>query len=150
MVEAAAGRAALPAFEGQPSRSANPVASPVANPVAAAAVTELANAKVGLLLPVIWPLEHEKHFWTSDFFLSAAEDHDTLHLFMRLIFEGLILFRLHAGVPADIVAPFRALTSKVFSLVLVHIAVKVVAPHVYMQCRWITVVAHFRWVMLPS
>jgi hypothetical protein len=108
-----------------------------------AAATRLADAKVGLLVPLIRPLECEKQFWTSEVFKAAAQNNDTLHLFLRLVCECLLLFRLQAGVPSDLARPFNMLTCKAIALVLVNVACKAFFPAIYMQNRW-TVVTHFR------
>jgi hypothetical protein len=102
------------------------------------AVPQLAEVKVSLLLPLITPLEYEKRFWTSHLYEAAAQDWDTVHLFMQLVSEGLYLFRFQAGVPSDVVRPFRVLTSRAFWLVLVHCVCKVVSPAAYWSCRRIT------------
>jgi hypothetical protein len=105
----------------------------------AAAVPQRSKAKVMLLVPLITPLEYEKRFWTSDLYEAAAADHDTIHLLMQLVSDGLYLVRFQAGVPADVVRPFRVLTSRAFWLVVLHCVCKLVSPRAYLQCRWITV-----------
>jgi hypothetical protein len=115
-----------------------------------AAVAQVAPPKVGLLVPLVWPLEYERQYWTSDFFRRAANDLDNLHLFIRLVFESLLLTRLISGLPEDIVSSgIRDLTSKAFALVVLHIAFKALSPGLYAHCRVVSV-AHFRYLLAPA
>jgi hypothetical protein len=117
--------------------------TPVARSTPDAAVSQLITAQVGLSVPIIRPLSYETRFWSSELFQAAAEGHDTLHLFMRLASECLHLFRVQAGLPADIARPFHTLTCKATALVIVHIVFKIATPAFYWDARWITIL-HFR------
>jgi hypothetical protein len=119
------------------------------NSAAHAASTQLAHLKVGVLLPLIWPLEYEKRYWTSEFFRGAANGSDNLHLFIRLVFESLLLIRLVSTLPDDISAPFCSQTLKKFALLALHVAFKALSPGFYAHCRWVCV-AHFRYLLAPA
>ena len=105
---------------------------------------QLRHARVGLVLPLITPLECERQFWTSKFYEAAARDHDWLHLFVRLCTEYMILVRMESGIASDVVAPFRLYTTKALSLVVVNTLLKVfLAREHYTQLRW-WMVLHLR------
>jgi hypothetical protein len=117
----------------------------VTHPTDESTAAQLTEAHVGRLSPLITPLEYEKQFWQSQFYNNVAEAHDTLHLFLRLVRESLLLVRLQAaGVPSDIARPFNILTGKTIALIFVHIAFKALFPDMYMHVRWV-LVAHGRY-----
>jgi hypothetical protein len=116
---------------------------PPSDAAATAEAAQLASAKVGLLGALIWPLSVEKRYWNSKVFQAAAEEHDGLHLLMRLASEWLQMFLVQPALPTDVARPFRAISIKSAALVLTHMAFKVLAPATYWRYRWLGV-AHFR------
>jgi hypothetical protein len=98
---------------------------------------------LGRVLPIIRPWVYERQFWSSPVFVSATRDTDVYNLFGTRLCENLCyLYRL-ADIPSPTASLMRPTGQRTFTLALLHVALKVLAPQTYAENRW-ALVGHFR------
>jgi hypothetical protein len=98
--------------------------------------------RLGRFLPIIRPWGFERQFWSSPVFVAAATEIDVFNLFTRLCDTIFYMYRL-SDISPTTASMMRPPGHRTFTLALLHVALTVLAPETYAECRDV-LVGHFR------